>query len=98
MSYCRFHNTSIDLRDCYESMIDAIETGDEGSQIDSHSEFRRLSEMLGTIRDILEFMQINDVDEIPNAPAELLHRMIDTGTADVFTKDSFVSLQEKYLK
>ena len=55
MSYCRFHNTQIDLEDC----LDTLREGEELSQ----SEFEKCKQMFGNFIDfLLDEEIIEDVD------------------------------------
>ena len=54
MSYCRFHNTSIDLQDCYNALNDEEKL--------SVNEFRALKRLVNTCKDISEMFE--DVTDI----------------------------------
>lgn len=58
MSYCRFHNTSIDLEDCKEELImNECLTEDEDL---SRTEFQKAKDLIEMCREIAEHFE--DVD------------------------------------
>lgn len=53
MSYCRFHNTNLDMRDCIDALYDGEELSDD--------EFKACRNMFGNV---LEFLEDNNICEV----------------------------------
>lgn len=53
MSYCRFHNTNLDMSDCIDALYDGEELSD--------SEFKACRSMF---ENVLEFLEDNSVCEV----------------------------------
>lgn len=53
MSYCRFHNTNLDMRDCIDALYEGAELSDD--------EFKACKNMFGNI---LKFFEDYDVCEV----------------------------------
>ena len=53
MSYCRFHNTNLDMNDCIYALHDGEELSDD--------EFNACRDMF---ENVLEFLESNDVCEV----------------------------------
>jgi hypothetical protein len=69
MSYCRFHNTYADLRDCYEHMLDKLSTGRPGG--DSYdSEFTKRQKLIELCIRIADEFGVKDADGALTGNAE----------------------------
>lgn len=61
MSYCRFHNTLIDLNDCESALDEFINEGE--NTISSDEERRCAKKLIELCRYIAENYQESDIDE-----------------------------------
>ena len=60
MSYCRFHNTLIDLEDCNEALIDFLDN--DRNVIESDEERRKAKQLIQLCHDIADNYEPEDID------------------------------------
>ena len=60
MSYCRFHNTLIDLEDCNDALIDFLDN--DRNVIESDTERRRARQLIQLCHDIADNYEPEDID------------------------------------
>lgn len=60
MSYCRFHNTLIDLEDCNNALIDFLDNDE--NVIESDEERRKAKQLIQLCHDIADNYEPEDID------------------------------------
>lgn len=60
MSYCRFHNTLIDLEDCNEALINFLDNDE--NVIESNEERRKAKQLIQLCHDIADNYEPSDID------------------------------------
>lgn len=61
MSYCRFHNTLIDLEDCNGALLDFLDN-DEADAISSDEERRKAKQLIELCHNIADSWEPGDID------------------------------------
>lgn len=87
MSYCRFQNTSLDMKDCLDALEEQFEAGRAGPDEDneeapaplSREEFRALCDLVETASNLLRTIGDNigeDIDDLADMdPAKIADRL-----------------------
>jgi hypothetical protein len=65
MSYCRFHNTVLDLKDCYNVLSEqGLDGTDEYGELLSLSEFNNAKRLIEICRKITEMFGDEELEDI----------------------------------
>ena len=68
MSYCRFHNTVMDMQDCFDAMAEAVDMNEPMELSDDEQRaFQRMYDMMQDMQEMME--QVTEMEETAAAEA-----------------------------